>query len=138
MACYLIIVICFPRAIYGIGTDTVTDDKAVSHSIVLLDSPTNLFRNLILPLATTNETVMHMVLALSALSLAATGQPQYYPSALRHKQRSMRLIREQIASDAVSAANDANVIVILMLSVFEVIALIPVREIGLIRGCLDF
>lgn len=62
-----------------------------------------------------------MVLALSALSLAATGQPQYYPSALRHKQRSMRLIREQIASDAVSAANDANVIVVLMLSVFEVI-----------------
>ncbi|KAF3402394.1 hypothetical protein DPV78_003854 [Talaromyces pinophilus] len=87
---------------------------------LLLDSPTNLFRNLILPLATTNETVMHMVLALSALSLAATGQPQHYPSALRHKQRSMRLIREQIASGAVSAANDANVIVILMLSVFEI------------------
>jgi hypothetical protein len=63
---------------------------------------------------------MHMVLALSALALAATGQAQYYPSALRHKQRSMRLIREQIASDAVAAANDANVIVVLMLSVFEV------------------
>uniref|UniRef100_A0A093UMI4 Adhesion and hyphal regulator 1 n=1 Tax=Talaromyces marneffei PM1 TaxID=1077442 RepID=A0A093UMI4_TALMA len=95
-------------------------DRSVSHSIVLLDSPTNLFRNLILPLATTNETVMHMVLALSALSLAATGQTQYYPLALRHKQRSMRLIREQIASNAISAANDANVIVILMLSVFEI------------------
>lgn len=110
----------FFRTIYGAEADISTDDRVVSHSIVLLDSPTNLFRNLILPLATINETVMHMVLALSALSLAATGQAKYYPSALRHKQRSMRLIREQIASDAVSAANDANVIVVLMLSVFEV------------------
>ncbi|EED14834.1 conserved hypothetical protein [Talaromyces stipitatus ATCC 10500] len=95
-------------------------DRSVSHSIPLLDSSTNLFRNLILPLATTNETVMHMVLALSALSLSSTGQTRYYPLALRHKQRSMRLIREQIAFDAMSAANDANVIVILMLSVFEI------------------
>lgn len=81
---------------------------------------------------------MHMVLALSALSLAATGQAQYYPSALRHKQRSMRLIREQIASDAISAANDANVIVILMLSVFEVSFMSSDGCIGLIGVRLDF
>lgn len=96
------------------------DEKFVSHSIPLLDSSTNLFRNLILPLATINEIVMHMLLAVSALSLAATGHTQYYSLALRHKQRAMRLIREQIAFDAISAANDANVIVILMLCVFEV------------------
>lgn len=96
------------------------DERSVSHSIPLLDSSTNLFRRLILPLATTNETVMHMVLALSALSLTATGQTWFYPSALRHKQRGMQLIREQIASNAIAAANDANVIVILMLCVFEV------------------
>jgi Fungal specific transcription factor domain len=98
----------------------VLDDKSLSHSIPLLHSSTNLFRSLILPLATANESVMHMVLALSALSLTATTQkPHFYPIALRHKQRTMQLIREQIALNDIGAANNANVIVILMLCIFE-------------------
>ncbi|OKL55859.1 hypothetical protein UA08_08879 [Talaromyces atroroseus] len=64
---------------------------------------------------------MHMVLALSALSLTAiTGKPHYYPIALRHKQRTMQLIREQIALNDIAAASNANVIVILMLCMFEI------------------
>jgi hypothetical protein len=75
---------------------------------------------MILPLALSDETVMHMVLAIGALALAAKGQQQLYPTALRHKQRSMQLLRKQISTDAFSSATDANVIVILMLCIFEV------------------
>ena len=99
----------------------ILDDKSLSHSIPLLDSSTNLFRNLIIPLATTKDSIMHMILALSALSLTtAEGKAHFYPMALRHKQRCMQLIREEIASNVIAAANNANLIVILMLCMFEV------------------
>ncbi|KAH8704043.1 fungal-specific transcription factor domain-containing protein [Talaromyces proteolyticus] len=115
-----------PTLFFARDTDSRIDpvlfnyyNKSVSNVIPLLDSSTNLFRHLVLPLALSNEAVMHMVLAIGALSLTARGQRHLYLTALRHKQRSMQLLREYIASNAVSAANDANVIVVLMLCVFE-------------------
>lgn len=98
----------------------IIDDKSVSNAIPLLDSSSNFFRHMILPLALSDETVMHMVLATGALALVAKGQQHLYPTALRHKQRSMQLLRKQISADAFASATDANIIVILMLCVFEV------------------
>jgi hypothetical protein len=87
--------------------------------MALIDGSQNVFRQLILPLALSSESVMQMVLALGALSLNATGREDLYTVALRHKQRSIQLLRKHIAQ-AETAVNDQNLIVILMLCVFEV------------------
>lgn len=93
--------------------------------MTLVDGSFNTFRQLILPLAMSSESVMHMVLALGALSLhaasvaAGRNDHRLYTVALRHKHRSMQLLRRHIAQ-AETAANDQNLIVILMLCVFEV------------------
>lgn len=98
----------------------VLDAESVSNAIPLVDSPSNFFRHMILPLALSDETVMHMVLAIGAIALAAKGHHHLYHTALRYKQRSMQLLRKQISADAFASATDANIIVILMLCIFEV------------------
>ncbi|KAL1969319.1 hypothetical protein VTN77DRAFT_9511 [Rasamsonia byssochlamydoides] len=91
----------------------------VCENMTLVDGSFNTFRQLILPLALSSESVMQMVLALGALSLNAAGRDGLYTIALRHKHRSMQLLRRHIARTE-TAANDQNLVVILMLCVFEI------------------
>ncbi|KAJ5889579.1 hypothetical protein N7504_010389 [Penicillium tannophilum] len=59
-----------------------------------------------------------MIFAVGALSLALSGRSELYPVALRFKIRSIQLLRCEISSDE-SAVNDHNLMVILLLCIFE-------------------
>lgn len=87
--------------------------------MTLVDYGRNAFRQIILPLSLNDELVMETVLALGALALSARGHENTYIIALRHKHRSIRLLRDKIRS-VETAANDYNLIAILLLCVFDV------------------
>lgn len=87
--------------------------------MTLVDDPSNAFRQIILPLSLRSESVMHMVLALGALTLTAAGRHDLYTVALRHKHRSIQLLRRDIGQPE-TAVSDYNLITILMLCVFEI------------------
>lgn len=87
--------------------------------MTLIDGPSNAFRQIILPIALQNPIVLNMIFAVGALSLALSGRSELYPVALRFKIRSIQLLRCEISSDE-SAVNDHNLMVILLLCIFEV------------------
>lgn len=87
--------------------------------MTLVDYSSNAFRQIILPLSLNDELVMQNVLALGALALSASGQKDIYTVALRHKHRSIQLLRHKI-SNPETAVDDYSLISILMLCVFDV------------------
>jgi len=78
---------------------------------------------------------MHMVLALGALTLTAAGRHDLYTVALRHKHRSIQLLRRDIGQPE-TAVSDYNLITILMLCVFEVCAGFYFSMYTLVHRCL--
>ncbi|KAJ9213865.1 transcriptional regulator family: Fungal Specific TF [Paecilomyces variotii] len=93
--------------------------QRVCENMTLVDYRYNAFRQIILPLSLNDDLVMETVLALGALALSATGQENIYTVALRHKHRSIRILRQKI-SNIETAVNDYNLIAILMLCVFDI------------------
>ncbi|KAJ6029951.1 fungal-specific transcription factor domain-containing protein [Penicillium canescens] len=92
--------------------------ERVCQSMTLVDDSSNAFRRVVLPLALQNPIVLNMVFALGALSLAHTGRNKFLSIALHYKVQTIRLLRHNI-SHPTSALNDFNLIVVVMLCVFE-------------------
>ncbi|KAL2006014.1 hypothetical protein VTN00DRAFT_9668 [Thermoascus crustaceus] len=114
----------WPRAIPTLqpGQDGLLFDyylQRVCQNMTLVDDSSNAFRHIILPISLSSESVMQMVLALGALTLTAAGQHDLYPVALRHKHRTIQLLRHDIGQPE-TAVSDYNLIAILMLCVFEI------------------
>lgn len=105
--------------------DWWTDCERVCQSMTLVDDSSNAFRRVVLPLALQSPIVLNMVFALGALSLAHTGRNKFHSIALHYKVQSIRLLRHNI-SHPISALNDFNLIVIVMLCVFDVRPAIPI------------
>ncbi|GAD95054.1 conserved hypothetical protein [Paecilomyces variotii No. 5] len=93
--------------------------QRVCENMTLVDCRHNAFRQIILPLSLQDELVMETILALGALALSARGHENTYITALRHKHRSLRLLRDKIRN-VETAVNDYNLIAILILCVFDI------------------
>ncbi len=87
--------------IQGQPTHELADQLQVCQTLTLVDDSSNCYRQIILPLSVSHESVMRSILAVGALYLSLN-QPStsadYYSLALHQKQKTLRQLRIVIAS----------------------------------------
>lgn len=98
------------------------DQSQVCHDLTLVDDISNGYRHIVLPMSTTYESVMESVLAMAALYLdlnTPSTSTDYYAIALRHKQKALNGLRQDLATDG-GAHTDHVLVSMLMLCLLDV------------------
>ncbi|TVY43891.1 Transcriptional activator protein [Lachnellula occidentalis] len=94
----------------------------VCHDLTLVDDISNGYRHIVLPMSTTYESVMESVLAMAALYLdlnTPSTSIDYYAIALRHKQKALNGLRQDLATDG-GAHTDHVLVSMLMLCLLDI------------------
>ncbi|KAE8448733.1 hypothetical protein EG329_008948 [Mollisiaceae sp. DMI_Dod_QoI] len=94
----------------------------VCQTLTLVDDSSNCYRQIILPLSMSYESVMRSILAVGALYLSLHQSPasvDYYSLALEQKQRTLRQLRVDIASSN-EKSNNHVLVSMLMLCLFDI------------------
>ncbi len=106
----------------GQPTHELVDQVQVCQTLTLVDDSSNCYRQIILPLSMSYESVMRSILAVGALYLSLHQSPasvDYYSLALEQKQRTLRQLRVDIASSN-GKSNNHVLVSMLMLCLFDV------------------
>ena len=89
-------------------------------SLTLVDDTSNAYRQIVMPLSVSHESVMKSLLAVGALYLSLNQpSPETYALALQHKQRTLASLRRDVASLGQGPRNHI-LISMLMLCLFDV------------------
>lgn len=107
--------------------DSLSLTHAIDHSqvcvdLTLVDDMSNGYRYIVIPMSMTHGSVMQSILAVSALYLSlrqTSSSVDYYALALRHKQKTLKSLRQEIAS-LDGTMNDHILISMLMLCLLDV------------------
>lgn len=100
----------------------IIDHSQVCMDLTLVDDMSNGYRYIVIPMSIAHGSIMHSILAVSALYLSlrqTSPSIDYYALALRHKQKTLKSLRQEIAS-LNGRMNDHILISMLMLCLLDV------------------
>lgn len=103
------------------------DQAQVCGTLTLVDDGSNCYRQIILPLSMSHESVMRSILAVGALYLSlnqTSTSVNYYSMALQQKQKTLHQLRNDIASFN-GGSNDHILVSMLMLCLFDMGSSVP-------------
>jgi hypothetical protein len=118
---------CKPHSLVcEILSSYIQDQEEVCPSLTLVNDSSNCYRQIILPLSVTSDSVMISLLAVAALYLSlGDTEGYYYAAALGHKQRALSALRRALASSNGALSKNQILVSMLMLCLFDVSPPIP-------------